>query len=126
MEEQNKIRDCIKLIKMLPISKLDDNIVAISNLIYDDDDLLNEFLQKVDVRTEVSKEEGDFLKCEYNREGDSYRSPLLNKYYPEIPDGRYPSKDLRELEIKLNKMFLAYKLLLAFHQYQLTLCSFGL
>jgi len=46
-----------------------------TNLIYDDDDLLNSFLQSVDKPSEISKEDkkGEFLKCEYNREGDSYR-----------------------------------------------------
>jgi capping protein beta len=108
MEEVNKIRGCIKLVKILPIDKMEDNITAISNLIYDEDELLNEFLQKVDIRTEVCNEDGDFLKCEYNRDGDSYRSPVSNKYFPSISDGRYPSPVLRELEIKLNKMFALY------------------
>ncbi len=108
MEEANKIQDCIKLVKKLSISKIDDNVTAISNLIYDNDDLLNEFLQKVDNRIETSNEDGDFLKCEHNRDGDSYRSPHSNVYYPIIEDGRYPSKALRELEIKLNKMFANY------------------
>ena len=108
MEEVNKIKGCIRLVKILPIDKMEDNITAISNLIYDEDELLNEFLQKVDIRTEVCHEDGDFLKCEYNREGDSYRSPTSNKYVPYLPDGRYPSPDLRELEIKLNKMFAIY------------------
>lgn len=109
MEEANKIQECIKLVRKLPISKNDENITAISNLIYEDDDLLNEFLQKVDNRVELNKEEKDsFLNCEYNRDGDSYRSPLTNKYYPPLEDARYPSKELRELEIKLNKIFTLY------------------
>lgn len=108
MEEDNKIRDCIKLIKKLPVDNIEDNITAISNLIYEDDDLLNEFLQKVDGRTELSTEDGEFLKCEYNRDGDSYRSPISNKYIPPTSDARYPTSELRELEIKLNKMFSLY------------------
>jgi capping protein beta len=105
--EVNKIQDCIGLFRKLSISKIDDNVNAISNLIYEEDDLLNEFLQKVDCRIEVLQEE-EFLKCEHNRDGDSYRSPHNNKYYPPIEDGRYPSKPLRELEIKINKMFNQY------------------
>jgi capping protein beta len=107
MEEVNKIKDCIQLVKKLPIDKMDDNITAISNLIYEEDDLLNEFLQKVDARTEKSSDQ-DFLNCEYNRDGDSYRSPISNKYYPPCLDATYPSSSLRELEIKLNKMFGLY------------------
>jgi capping protein beta len=110
MEERPKIIDCIQLIKKLPINQLDENIVAISNLIYEEDDLLNEFLQKVDNRTEISTEDstGDFIKCEQNREGDSYRSPNSNKYFPAMEGGRYPSQELRNLEVKLNKIFAHY------------------
>ena len=110
MEEKLKINDCIQLIRKLPVSKIDDNITAISNLIYDDDDLLNEYLQKVDNRIEICQEDmmGEFLKCEYNRDGDSYRSPITNKYLPATEDAKYPSKELRELEIKLNKIFALY------------------
>lgn len=108
MEGKQKIQNCVQLVRKLPYSNIDDNIVAISNLVYEDDDLLNEFLQKVDSRIEICKEEGEFLQCEHNRDGDSYRSPITNKYYPEVEDGRYPSKSLRELEVKLNKAFNAY------------------
>lgn len=108
MEDARKIQDCISLVRKLPILNVDENITAISNLIYEDDDLLNEFLQKVDSRIEVSEDDGEFLKCEYNRDGDSYRSPLSNKYFPHVDDGRFPMSELRELEIKLNKMFGLY------------------
>jgi len=48
---------------------------GISNLIYDNDDLLNGFLQSIAKPSEVSKEDklGEYLKCEHNREEDSYR-----------------------------------------------------
>jgi capping protein beta len=108
MEERRKIQDCIGLVRKLPIIKMEDNITAISNLIYEDDDLLNEFLQKVDSRIEISPEDGEFLMCEHNRDGDSYRSPLSNQYFPQVEDGRLPTPELRELEIKLNKMFGLY------------------
>lgn len=110
MEDNKSIKDCIQLINKLPIQNLDENINAISNLIYENDDLLNEFLQKVDNRTEVCNEDslGDFIKCEQNRDGDSYRSPHSNYYFPPMEDGRYPRKDLRDLEVKLNKIFGLY------------------
>ncbi len=110
MEDNNLIKDCIQLIKKLPINKLEENINAISNIIYENDDLLNEFLQKVDNRTDICTEDslGDFIKCEQNRDGDSYRSPHSNHYYPPMDDARYPRKEIRELEIKLNKIFALY------------------
>lgn len=108
--DKRKLESCIQLIRKLAPSKLEQNINAISNIIYDDDELLNAFLQKIDTPISVCSDDihGDFLKCEYNRDGDSYRSPLSNKYFPPIEEGKYPMKDLRELEIKLNKMFAIY------------------
>ena len=54
----------------------------------------------------------DFLCCEYNKDGDSYRSPWSNKYYPAIEDPDYtpfhPSGDLYEMEIAANDVFARY------------------
>jgi len=71
--ERKKLESTIKIIRNLPINKLEQNINAITNLIYEEDDLLNSFLQKIDNPLSISKEEGGFIKCEYNRDGDSYR-----------------------------------------------------
>lgn len=105
------IRECIQLNQLMPIIDIDKNIDAISSAIYDNDDLLNEFLQKVDNRTKVFKDDpaGPYIMCEQNRDGDCYRSPITNRYNP-LPDedAKYPSKELRELEEKLNKMFKLY------------------
>ena len=78
------IKECIQLNQLMPIIDIDKNIDAISSVIYDNDDLLNEFLQKVDNRTKVCKDDpkGEFIMCEQNRDGDSYRSPISNQYFP--------------------------------------------
>lgn len=104
------IKDVITLIKFLPVNQMDKNIDAISSAIYDYDDLHNEFLQKVDHRTRISNDDpkGEFICCEHNRDGDSYRSPISNTYYPPQDDARYPSKSLRSLEEKLNTIFQLY------------------
>lgn len=37
----------------------------------------------------------DYLKCEYNRDGDAYRSPWSNKYFPQATDDPiYPNAEL--------------------------------
>ena len=41
------IKECIQLNQLMPIIDIDKNIDAISSVIYENDDLLNEFLQKV-------------------------------------------------------------------------------
>jgi capping protein (actin filament) muscle Z-line, beta len=51
----------------------------------------------------------EFLKCEYNRDGDSYRSPWSNKYFPQASeDAVFPSNDLLALEQKSNEVFQRY------------------
>ena len=51
------IKECIQLNQLMPIIDIDKNIDAISSVIYENDDLLNEFLQKVDNRTKVCKDD---------------------------------------------------------------------
>ena len=52
-----------------------------------------------------------FISCEYNRDGDCFRSPWDNKYYiaegteGEVDGEIFPSQELRELEVKANYLF---------------------
>ncbi len=51
----------------------------------------------------------NFLKCEYNRDGDSYRSPWSNKYFPcNTENPVFPTSDLLQLEQKANDVFARY------------------
>ena len=50
-----------------------------------------------------------YLLCDYNRDGDSYRSPWSNKYEPALDDGFVPSEKLRMMEIEANDLFDAYR-----------------
>ena len=50
-----------------------------------------------------------YLLCDYNRDGDSYRSPWSNKYYPPLDDVFYPSDQLRALEVEANELFDIYR-----------------
>ncbi len=50
---------------------------------------------------------GPFLKTEFNRDGDAYRSPLSNKYFPES-EGYQPHGDLRRIEEIGNVLFTEY------------------
>ena len=40
-----------------------------------------------------------FIKCDFNRDLDSYRSPYTSKYIPELPDGVQPPEPLRQMEV---------------------------
>ncbi|EIW69341.1 hypothetical protein TREMEDRAFT_62205 [Tremella mesenterica DSM 1558] len=69
------------------------------------DDLAGHFDIKLD---SVKDEDGDYIQCDYNMVGTSYRSPWSNTYHPAIPDAPLPSPRLRELELVLNKAFKVY------------------
>jgi len=83
-------------------------LAAISE-IYPDiaDDLTASIDQPLRVQTcpQTSK---DYLLCDYNRDGDSYRSPWSNEYDPPIADGNLPSAKTRRLEISANEAFAIY------------------
>jgi len=50
----------------------------------------------------------EFLKHEYNRDGDSYRSPWSNTYFPACEATFFPSAPLFALEQKANGIFAQY------------------
>jgi capping protein beta len=50
-----------------------------------------------------------FIVCDYNRDGDSFRSPWSNKYTPPLDDGIVPPENLRRLEIAANDAFDQYR-----------------
>lgn len=60
------------------------------------------------LREETQEDDGGrpFIKHEFNRDGDSYRSPYDNKYYPatEEETTELPPK-FQELEAKFNTVF---------------------
>merc|ERR1719329_1369932 len=86
----------MSLMRRLPPLHTIKNLAAICELIQEDDGR-------------------EFLQCEYNKDGDSYRSPWTNKYFPPVeadddPDYQpiYPSQDLLEMEGKANDLFFRY------------------
>lgn len=80
-------------------------------------DLAEELLSSVDqpLGCKTCAESGKkYLICDYNRDGDSYRSPWSNTYYPELSAGDLelaprPSAALRELEVFANDSFDIYR-----------------
>ncbi|CAM9097102.1 unnamed protein product [Ectocarpus fasciculatus] len=95
--------------RRLPPNKIEQNLSGLLNLLPEDTD---ELLQRVDQPLEESTcgETGrKFLLCDYNRDGDSYRSPWSNKYYPDLDDGFTPPDSLRTMEIDANELFDAYR-----------------
>ncbi|KAE9984203.1 hypothetical protein EG328_003863 [Venturia inaequalis] len=74
--------------------------------------LSEELLESVDVPLTVktcSKTKREFLCCDYNRDGDSWRSPWSNEFEPAIEDGVVPSERVRRMEVKANEGFDVYR-----------------
>ncbi|KAF1912626.1 F-actin capping protein [Ampelomyces quisqualis] len=51
----------------------------------------------------------DFLCCDYNRDGDSWRSPWSNEFEPPIDEGVTPSDRIRKMEVRANEAFDVYR-----------------
>ena len=89
---------------------------AVEERMYDiiklNEPLEDTLLTTVDVPLKLETDpvsETQFIKCEFNRDYDSYRSPISNKYFPPLDDGLELPDRLRQMEIKANKAFGAYR-----------------
>ena len=98
----------LDLMRRLPPSDVEDNLYYLLDLV---PDLTESLLATVDQPIRKARDEKagrDYLLCDYNRDGDSYRSPWSNTYDPPLEDGAVPSSKLREMEMNANDVFDAY------------------
>jgi len=75
-------------------------------------DLTDTLLSTVDIPLKVVQDKDTnaaFLACEFNRDLDSHRSPFSNKYFPPLPDGQKIPARLRNIEVRANTAFGAYR-----------------
>ncbi len=75
------------------------------------EDLLTSVDQPLEVRR-CKKTGRDYLICDYNRDGDSYRSPWSNEFEPALEegeDGTKPSERVREMEVRMNEAVDVYR-----------------
>jgi len=102
--------DCaLALMRRLPPSQIEDNLAGLIDLV---PDLTEQLLSAVDQPLKIAHDplaKRDYLLCDYNRDGDSYRSPWSNKYDPPLEDGAAPSGELRRLEVLANEVFDIYR-----------------
>lgn len=98
------------LMRRMPPSQIEDNLAGLIDLV---PDLTEQLLSMVDQPLKVAHDataKRDYLLCDYNRDGDSYRSPWTNRYDPPLPDGgAVPSQKLRALEVQANDVFDIYR-----------------
>lgn len=99
----------LDLMRRLPPSKVEENVSALVQMCPDyADDLLGSVDQPLRVMTDRATGK-EYLVCDYNRDGESYRSPWSNEYDPPLEDGTMPSTKLRKLEIAANEAFDTYR-----------------
>lgn len=102
--------DCaLDLMRRMPPSQIEDNLAGLIDLV---PDLTEQLLGMVDQPLKVAHDKQsnrEYLLCDYNRDGDSFRSPWSNKYDPPLPDGAVPTENLRKLEIQANEAFDIYR-----------------
>jgi len=95
--------------RRLPPQQIEKNLSDLIDLI---PELCEDLLSSVDQPLKIAKDVKagkDYLLCDYNRDGDSYRSPWSNAYEPPLDDGAVPSDKLRKLEIEANTAFDQYR-----------------
>lgn len=102
--------DCaLDLMRRLPPQQIEKNLGDLIDLV---PGLCEELLSSVDQPLKIARDKTvgkDYLLCDYNRDGDSYRSPWSNQYDPPLEDGTMPSDRLRRLEVDANAAFDQYR-----------------
>lgn len=108
MSEQ-QLDSALDLMRRLPPQQTEKNLTDLIDLV---PHLSEELLSSVDQPLKIARDKSvgkDYLLCDYNRDGDSFRSPWSNSYEPPIEDGAMPSERLRKLEIEANAAFEQYR-----------------
>lgn len=104
----------LDLFRRLPSQDITKNIAAVLEIA---PDLTEDLLASVDQPLQIKKcpkTSKLYLACDYNRDGDSYRSPWSNEYTPVLVDGIIPNEKTRKLEIAFNEAFDIYRTLYVF------------
>ena len=100
--------DCaLDLLRRLPPSKVVSNV---EKILACNPDIGDDLLAMVDQPLVVAKcsvTEKEFLQCDYNRDGKSFRSPWSGEFQPPA-DGYKPTGPLLTLENSANEAFAVY------------------
>ncbi|KAL1727317.1 F-actin-capping protein subunit beta, partial [Schizophyllum commune] len=99
----------LDLMRRLPPTRTEENVDALIRICPEyADDLLGSVDQPLKLMHDRVAGR-DYLACDYNRDGDSYRSPWTNEYDPPLDDGTVPGVKLRKLEVMANEAFDTYR-----------------
>lgn len=104
-----KLDFALDLMRRLPPQQIEKNLTNLIDLV---PNLCEDLLSAIDQPLKVARDKivgKDYLLCDYNRDGDSYRSPWSNQYDPPFDEGIQPSDRLRKLEVEANSAFEQYR-----------------
>ncbi|KAI4148517.1 MAG: hypothetical protein LQ341_001546 [Variospora aurantia] len=99
----------LDLLRRLPPHSTSANLTRICALT---PSLTEELLSSVDQPLQTRqcrKTKKDYLVCDYNRDGDSYRSPWSNEFEPEVEDAEFPSERVRAMEVRMGEAVEVYR-----------------
>ena len=108
-DSSNKLDFALDLMRRLPPQQIEKNLTNLIDLV---PNLCEDLLSAIDQPLKVARDKlvgKDYLLCDYNRDGDSYRSPWSNQYDPVFEEGIVPSDRLRKLEVEANSAFEQYR-----------------
>ncbi len=108
-QENDQITCALDLLRRMPPQKFEHVLQSVLDIA---PQISEAVLSSVDQPLKIKRDPKaakDYLMCDFNRDGDSYRSPWTNTYFPALDDGILPSQRLRELEIDANKAFDQYR-----------------
>jgi len=106
---EEQLNSALNLMRRMPPSSVENSLAGLIELV---PDLTDDLLTHVDqpLKTETDPKTGKtYILCDYNRDGDSYRSPWSNQYFPALDDGFKPAKNLRDMEVTANSLFDTYR-----------------
>jgi capping protein beta len=105
----DQLNSALNLMRRMPPASIENSLAGLIELVPElTEELLNHVDQPLKVRRDPLKN-ADFILCDYNRDGDSFRSPWSNLYYPPMDDGILPDPRLRALETEANAIFDIYR-----------------
>jgi len=109
MGDEEQLNSALNLMRRMPPSSVENSLAGLIEMV---PELTDDLLTHVDQPLKVQKDPKtgkNFVLCDYNRDGDSYRSPWSNEYFPAMDDGFLPSKRLRDMEVTANSLFDTYR-----------------
>ncbi len=115
MSEEDRLNSALNIMRRMPPANTVKSVAGLMELC---PEISEDILGNVDQPLQTQKDEysgKDYIICDYNRDGDAYRSPFSNKYYDEegqATEGFTIPENLRKMEIEANRIFDVYR-----HQY---------